>query len=158
MANKTFLTAAAQWDRTVALVMSELVPELGHRLLLDPDPDDLDLFAEMWMIGQVITPHRLFVPGDCVVAHVNNGACHWPVWAVSRKGYRVCNYYMVHERFRLRQETDPDKRKLNTARITTFRRGPLRIVDTPGDLVGCQPDDPELRRFVLGTLRAGASA
>jgi hypothetical protein len=131
MRQKTYLNPAEQWDRSVAVVQAA-----PRNLVYRKELGD-GLF-----IGRVVASHRLFCAGDVVFVYISNGmAERQPVWAVSSKGYRIKNFYMQYHRCR-----------------ELFDAGPLRFVELPGHLAGRKPDDPDVRQFVVGTLRAGDSA
>jgi hypothetical protein len=131
MRQKTYLNPAEQWDRSVAVVQAA-----PRNLVYRKELGD-GLF-----IGRVVASHRLFCAGDVVFVYISNGmAERQPVWAVSSKGYRIKNFYMQYHRCR-----------------ELFDAGPLRSVELPGHLAGRKPDDPDVRQFVVGTLRAGDSA
>ena len=138
MGHKIYLSPAEQWDRSV-MVAQEVPPGLMFRKEL----------GDRLRLGRIVRPHRLFRPGDIVLVLISNGMGErQPVWAVSSKGYCVKNYYMQHSRGRRHQQDFAD--------YSDF--GPLRFVDLPGHLVGRTPDDPDVRHFVVGNLRAGDSA
>lgn len=112
------LSPEEQWDRTVALYLRTESEPLGP----------------LRTVGVIVRTHRLFTPGDVVLAaRVPSDRC--PVWAQTSKGYFVRHY---HVRYRGR------------ARLPG---GPLRLVDLPSELQGLSPSHPAVRHHVLRTLR-----
>jgi hypothetical protein len=134
MRGKTYMKADVQWDRTAALVLTARRPEVYHR----------ELGGYGFHLGRIVQDHRLFLRGDVVLIHISNGmAERQPVWGVSSKGFAVRGFYLKYARYR-------DAKR--------FDGGPLRLVELPDHLTGKLPDDPDVRQFVVGSLRAGDAA
>lgn len=137
---KTYLSPEEQWDRTVRFCKR-------HWWLKD---------ERLRYLAVVVRAHRLALAGDVLVPGIpNGGAERWPVMGVTSKGYTVGDgqdgwgFYMRFARWRggcwgIPQEQVPC--------------GPVRMVQLPGELASRSPADPEVRDYVLGTLRAGPHA
>ena len=164
---KTYPSPDVQWDRTVDFY-------LHHS---EYHWDDLQCrLGDDWHIGRIVQPHRLFVPGDVVIIQCwNGGGERQHVVAVSSKGYAVDGIYLKYRTCyrrgvqlhgeaaarvkRLNEDLGghPDK-QVSHSKFIEVDRGPLRFVEHPGDLAGCRPDDPAVRRYVVEALRAGHAA
>jgi hypothetical protein len=119
-------------------------------------------------LGQIATTHRLFVPGDVVLAVQNHGGgSRIQVYAVSSKGFVIRGMYLKYETSKSRYvevhkriKGVKSKRKLADLRPTSniefeeFNSGPLRLVEHPESLEGQFPDSPLVRRYVVEALRA----
>lgn len=149
MSRKTYLSAAEQWDKTVALLRAEMTFF-----------DDI-LLGDAWFLGQITRPHRLFVAGDVVIVwRGNGGGCRQPIYAVSSKGFQVRRKYLKYATFRRSKKTvwsNFQKRPVGakTGEFQKFETGSLRIVEYPADLANQKPDEPDVRRYVVEILRAG---
>jgi len=133
MRRKTFLSPEQQWDRSVKLIRSH------RKLFADPQRLGIDL-----RLGRVVRAHKLFRRGDAVfILFTSRRRDRCRVAAVSSKGYKVLRFFA-----RLSQGKDgqPDG------------RGPIELVEPPDHLADKKVDDPAVRQFVVGPLRAGDAA
>lgn len=168
MKKKTYLSKEEQWDRTVKFVLKS---GFDDSRLEDPHENE-------WFLGQIVLPHRLFVPGDLVVIRLSNGmGQRQPVWAVSSKGRQVQGLYLNYAsawrgykqgKYYRRGYWDRNagamvqrwirkrcRRTLGKPENQFEHPGPLRFVEVPEHLVGSQPDAPPLRQFIVALAREG---
>jgi hypothetical protein len=92
---------------------------------------------------------RLYLRGDLLIATYHANDVREPVWGVSSRGYHLRHYWV--DLFRWRSVTHDKSMILET------NRNHVRWVELPGELVGKHPIDPDVRSFVIETLRAGDS-
>ena len=133
MRHKTYFSAEQQWDRSVKMLASR------RKFFVDAHRLGIDLG-----LGRIVGPHRLFRPGDIVFVlftSFERNRCR--VAAMSSKGYAVLRFFM---RLSCGNAEAPGP------------HGPIQRVDLPDHLSGRKPDDPAVRQFVVGTLRAGDAA
>jgi len=141
---KTRLSPEEQWDRTASMA-----PFWGDVTVLDGDGIDLvleALYGEMDVrvnttyLGRIRYNTRLFLAGDIVQVHINNGqAERFPVDGVSSRGYRVRYKYMRVRRWNYR----PDR-----GASTKRESGPLELLEPPRELVGRPLTDAAVRAWV----------
>ncbi len=133
MRRKTYLTPEEQWDRSVKMLASH------RRLFVSAHRLGIDL-----SLGRIVSPHKLFRPGDVVfVLFTSTERDRCRIAAVSSKGYAVFGCFM--RLFRAKGERGR-------------AHGQVQLVDWPDHLTGKKPDDPAVRQFVVGPLRAGDAA
>jgi hypothetical protein len=160
---KTYLTHERQWDLTVEAVCRQwpLVDEVGPSPygLSNPDPrgypvcEDSPGRPDNFMLLQARRNHRLFLCGDVLLGWYGpNNVRQW-VWGVSGRGYRLDTYFIPLFRQRAGSGLGPDG--LGLEFLTD--RVPVVWLRVPDRLLGLHPADPEVRAYVLGTLRAGNS-
>jgi len=95
--------------------------------------------------------HRLFLAGDVFVATYHANDERNPIYGVSSRGYRLSWYWVA-----LFRSSDSRLRMGGQPRFHHDRVA-VEWVELPGRLVGKFPTDPDVRSFVVDTLRAGAS-
>lgn len=153
MRAKTVLASDRQWDLTSALVAQEFEPdEYG---LVNPRPG-YPIYNERPLPGALLlcqarTTTRLYVRGDVLVATYHANDIRQPVWGVSSRGYHL-RYYWV-DLFRRREGNAAAGPSLTYE----TNRSRLQWVELPVELVGKHPIDPDVRSYVIETLRAGDS-
>ena len=142
-----------QWDLTVELVAKRFEP--GDYALVNQEPGypihrgDPGLGALLLCQARIST--RLYLRGDVVVGSFHANDVRQPVWGVSSRGYRL-HYYWV-DLFRTRWQPTAGR----ATPVYETNRSHMRWVELPGELVGRHPVDPDVRSFVIETLRAGDS-
>lgn len=148
MRHKTYLSPACQWDLTAALAAAEF--EAGYYGLAN-GLDDSPLPGILFLCRARLN-HRLFLKGDVVIAHYHANDEREPVWGVTSKG-RVLRYYWVQ------LVRASNQRRWNWSKAAMFYgdRVAVEQVELPGRLVGQHPTAPDVRSFVIDSLRAGAS-
>jgi hypothetical protein len=162
--HKTYLTPEEQWDRTAAVAEAEFGPP-GYHGLVRQMPGypmyEYGRFQDGSLRGELIpgtlflvqarVSHRLFLAGDVFVGIYHANDERNPIYGVSSQGYRLSWYWVG-----LLRSSDPRFRKAGPLR---FHRNRVVVewVELPGRLVGKFPTDPDVRSFVIDTLRAGAS-
>jgi hypothetical protein len=158
---KTYLTPERQWDLTVEVVSREW-PHVGAvgpspYGLSNADPSGYPLCAaspgrpDNFMLLQARRNHRLFLQGDVLIGWFGPDSVRQWVWGVSSRGYRLDCYFLPVFRKRSGLGLGPDGRGLEF--LTD--RAPVVWLRVPDRLLGLHPADPEVRAYVLGTLRAG---
>jgi len=157
MRSKTYLNLEEQWDRTAALVHGKFGPEPESDYGLVQQAPDMPAPGSGSKPGQLFLVrarihHRLFLSGDVFVAQYSANDTRSPIYGVSSRGYRLDRYWVS-----LLRSHDPRCRKKGPPRYHANRVA-LEWVELPGELVDRFPTDPDVRSFVTGTLRAGASA
>jgi hypothetical protein len=164
MRQKTYLTPAEQWDRTSALAGAEFGPPGYYGLvrqkagypthedgrLRDGPSGDVPIPGPLYLVRARVN-HRLFLAGDVFVASSHANDERNPIYGVSSRGYTLRWYWVA-----LFRSSDPRYRKAGPLRFYNNRVA-VEWVELPGRLVGRFPTDPDVRSFVTGTLRAGAS-
>ncbi len=153
MRASTVLSPERQWGLTAALVAQEFEPyEYGlvNQRSGFPIYDERPLPGAIFLC-QARRTTRLYRRGDVFVANYHANDIRQPVWGVSSRGYHL-RYYWV-ELFR--------PRAVRTAQGVSLsyetNRSHMKWVELPGELVGKHPIDPDVRSFVIETLRAGDS-
>jgi hypothetical protein len=171
MRKKTYLTPEEQWDKTAVLAYCSCYKV-----------SDAFGLGKSWLIGRIVRPHKLFLCGDFVIFTITNGmAERQQVYAVSGKGIEVERFYLgyrayAHQRkwtggkyyldhlwlyheygsFLGSKQVIRRKRCRRPLRHGDFEQGPMRWVEVPDNLVGCAPDDPRLRQFIVALAREGS--
>jgi hypothetical protein len=153
MRARTILSADRQWDLTAALVAQQFEPD---EYALVNQMSGYPIYRERPLPGvlllcQARVSTRFFLGGDVFVATYHANDIRQPVWGVSSRGYHLRYYWSALFRSRERATTA----RYNVAYETNRSR--LRWVELPGELVGKHPIDPDVRSFVIETLRAGDS-
>ena len=175
MKQKTYLTPAQQWDRTVAVYTK-----------FDPDATFGPKYPDCYL-GQALLPQRLLCPGDMFIMEITNGSGErWCVWCVSSKGAVVRRRHMKFQswyapkkqEYVIREYLRPTSglvnqfgRAFSVFELDKKTRGFVRrndgyveqfpiperkiFFELPDELVGRRPIDPAVRGYVLDTLRAG---
>lgn len=146
---KTYLDRKQQWERTVELYLKYDTYARGGRRF---DHGTTPRIGDECYLGQIVQPHRLFVPGDMVIVELSNGAAERQlVWAVSSKGYKIRRYYLGYRRWspkiRVRHR-DTYIRIWGPGELRGFDSGPMRFVELPDDLRNRCVDDPVVLRWV----------
>jgi hypothetical protein len=147
------LSPERQWDLTASLVAERFEPgdyafanqAAGAPIYAgNPEPGVL-------VMCQARITTRLFIRGDLFVATYHANDVRQPLWGVSSRGYRL-RYYWA-DLFRTRWLG----RAGHQSAVHHNDRSRLRWVELPGELVGQHPIDPDVRSYVIETLRAGDS-
>lgn len=151
MRQKTLLSPACQWDLTAAFVAANwsvedqycFVRKRGDNLYLR------DLF-----LCQARINHRLFLRGDVFVWDRGPGSDRKMLCGVSSKRYVLRNYY-----FGFARECPSRLHRRRPGQLLIFPkdRVAIQLIELPDHLIGKHPIDPDVRSFVVATLRAGAS-
>ena len=142
-----------QWDLTVTVVSERFEP--GEYGLVNHEPGypmyvgDLELGVVFLCQARITT--RLIVRGDVLVGTYHANDVRQPLWGVSSRGYRL-RYYWT-DLFRTRW-VGPVRRQTV---VHETNRSHMQWVELPGELVGLHPIDPDVRSYVIETLRAGDS-
>jgi hypothetical protein len=152
MRAKTVLSPDRQWDLTAALVAREFEPD--YYGLVNQRPS-YPIYHERPLPGAILlcqarTTTRLYLRGDLFVANYHANDIRQPVWGISSRGYHL-RYYWV-DLFRRAREAAQGQPVVYDANRTH-----MRWVELPGELVGKHPIDPDVRSYVIETLRAGDS-
>jgi hypothetical protein len=133
MRQKTYLSPEQQWDRSIKLIDSH------RKLFVNPHRLGVDL-----QLGKVVRTHKLFRTGDVVfVVFTSWKRDRCRIAAISSKGYTVLRFFI-----RLCQANSGQPKD----------HGPVQLVDLPDHQTNKRPDDPAVRQFVVGPLRAGDAA
>jgi len=151
---RTVLSPARQWDLTAALAAKEFEPDSYG--LVNQRPG-YPIYNERPLPGAIFlcqahTTTRLYLRGDVFVANYHANDIRQPVWGISSRGYHL-RYYWV-DLFRRRSRG----KAAGGSVVYETNRSRMRWVELPGELVGKHPIDPDVRSFVIETLRAGGSA
>lgn len=148
------LTPDRQWDLTAAIVAAEFEPDsygLVNQRVGYPIYDERPLPGALVLCRAQVTT-RLFVRGDVLVANYHANDVRQPVWGVSSRGYRLRCYWVD-----LFRRDDPADASAGRAPTYHANRSRMRWMELPGELVGKHPIDPDVRSYVIETLRAGNS-
>jgi hypothetical protein len=150
MRHKTVLSPERQWDLTAALVARRWPAEEDYCLVRGRG--DSPTLGELFLC-QARVNHRLFLRGDVFVCDRGPGSERKQLCGVSSRGYILRDYYFGYAR------RCPSRHEELRGRFRTFpaNRARIRLVELPDHLVGKHPVDPDVRSFVVDTLRAGAS-
>jgi hypothetical protein len=147
------LSHERQWDLTAGLVAAEFEPEeygLVNQRPGYPIPDERPLPGAI-LLCQARRTARLFLRGDVFVATYHANDIRQPVWGISSRGYHL-RYYWV-DLFRQRSR----RGDAGSSLVFETNHSHMRWVELPGELVGKHPIDPDVRSYVIETLRAGDS-
>lgn len=147
------LSAKRQWDLTASSVAERFEPggyafanqEAGYPIYAG------DPVLGVLLMCQARFTTRLFMRGDLFVATYHANDVRQPIWGVSSRGYRL-QYYWA-DLFRSRWRGRAGRQSV----VHHSDRSRLRWVELPGELVGRHPIDPDVRSYVVETLRAGDS-
>lgn len=160
---KTYLSPTEQVKLTLALV-EQVCGGLGYYLMAIGEVGHLSR-VDLWSgtIGQIIKPHRLFLPGDIIWVNLNNGqAERWPVYGISSKGYAVRGFYLQYARWRSDFRIHRRGSRITAVNLpgkpTQFKDKVFRFIEFPGRLVGKPPSNPDVQRFLAETRCAWGSA
>ena len=153
MRTRTTLTPEEQWDLTAALAGKLFEP--GEYALVNQLPG-YPIYRERPLPGILLLCRaqrttRFFLTGDLFVATYHANDSRQPVWGVSSRGYHLRYYWTdLFRRWQRNAGTNPSL-------TYESNRSRLQWVELPGELVGKHPIDPDVRSFVIETLRAGDS-
>lgn len=153
MRAKTALSPDRQWDLTAAFVAEEFEPDSYG--LVNQRPG-YPIYNERPLPGAILlcqarTTTRLYLRGDIFVANYHANDIRQPVWGISSRGYHLRYYWvdLFRRQARGRAPGQPEAYHPNRAH--------MRWLELPGELVGKHPIDPDVRSYVIETLRAGDS-
>jgi hypothetical protein len=150
---RTVLSPARQWDLTAALVAKEFEPDSYG--LVNQQPG-YPIYRERPLPGAILlcqarTTTRLYLRGDLFVANYHANDIRQPMWGISSRGYHLCYYWV--DLFRRGSNAPATGRSFQYH----TNHSSMEWMELPGELVGKHPIDPDVRSFVIETLRAGDS-